>query len=339
MCPDVSICLPLLNAGRYLESRLDSIANQSFSNWELVVIDGFSDDGSWELVNKRYGGDSRATLNQRPRQGVYKAINEAIRLARGDYVYIATADDTMEPECIERLLQLARRGGANCIAQCGLCLINEEGISLDDSFQWPSNAEWFSALGTAFEQSHYRRAPYDGAAVLLFGTLITSLTQALFPRSAFHRLGGFPSDFGSAGDMAWEGLAGFFYDVSYTPERLATWRFHGAQATRNPIAGELGWAERRVRIGDWIIDELRRHDEQLANRATVHRLTEFNRFWKRRLASSQSSPAILSRVKDIVMNLLDCRHFYCKYLMAKVFESDGDPVTVSRMKTLEAFVR
>jgi glycosyltransferase involved in cell wall biosynthesis len=339
MSPDVSICLPLLNAGKYLESRLDSIANQSFSNWELIVIDGFSDDGSWELVNKRFGGDARVTLNQRPRQGVYKAINEAIRLARGDYVYIATADDTMEPECIEILLQLARRGGANCIAQCGLCLINEDGFPLDDRFQWPANTEWFSALGTAFEQSHCRRAPYDGAAVLLFGTLITSLTQALFPRSAFQRLRGFSSDFGSAGDMAWEGLAGFFYDVNYTPERLATWRLHGAQATKNPTAGQLGWAERRVRIGDWIINEVRRHDEQLANRATVHRLTEFNRFWKRRLDSSQSSPAILSRVKDIVMNMLDCRDFYCKYLMARVLESDGDPVTVSRTKTLEAFIR
>lgn len=339
MNPEVSICLPMLNPGRYLENRLDSIAKQSFSGWELIVVDGFSDDGSWALINERFGGDSRVRLHQRPRQGVYKAINEAIRLARGEYVYIATADDTMEPNCIECLLHLAKQGGVNCIAQCGLSLINERGVELDEGSQWPANTEWASTLGDAFEKTHFRRAPYDGAALLLFGTLITSLTQALFPRSAFRKLGGFPSDFGSAGDMAWEGLAGFFYDVSYTPERLATWRFHGAQATRNPASGEVSWAERRVRIGDWIINEVRKHDKKLANRATAHRLTEFNSFWRRRQASSEFSTSILSRVNDVVMNMIDCRHFYCKYLLAKLLESNADAVTVSRTKTLEAFVR
>jgi hypothetical protein len=337
MNPEVSICLPVLNAGKYLESRLDSISNQTFSNWELVVIDGFSDDGSWELVKKRFGSDSRAILNQQPRQGIYKGINEAIRLARGEYVYIATADDTMAPNCLEVLLHLAKRGGGRCIAQCGLTLIDEYDSPLGEGLQWPANTEWEFSLGESFQKAHCRRSPFDGATVLLFGTLITSLTQSLFPRQMFSSLGGFPYEFGSAGDMAWEGLAGFFYDVNYTPECLATWRMHDTQATQDSAARRT-WPARRIAICEWIVEQVTQRDPQLGGVLERERLTEFSRFWQRSLSESSSDASCWQRGRTALQHATDCPRFYSKYLRKRLLSNSGDAVTETRRDLLTRFL-
>ena len=50
MKPVVSICLPNLNNRPYLEERLQTILAQTFSDWELIVYDNYSDDGAWELL-------------------------------------------------------------------------------------------------------------------------------------------------------------------------------------------------------------------------------------------------------------------------------------------------
>ena len=47
--PKVSILLPNLNNRRYLDERIDCILNQTFTDWELVIVDNYSDDGAWEF--------------------------------------------------------------------------------------------------------------------------------------------------------------------------------------------------------------------------------------------------------------------------------------------------
>ena len=101
--PLVSICLPTLNARRFLEPRMDSILAQTLTDWELIVCDSFSDDGTWEYL-QQFKDDARVRLYQVPREGMYAGWNECLRRCRGEYVYIATADDTMVPECLERMV-------------------------------------------------------------------------------------------------------------------------------------------------------------------------------------------------------------------------------------------
>ncbi len=335
--PQISICLPVLNAGKYLQDRLDSIFDQTFDNWELVVVDGFSDDGSWELLQQRCGSDPRVRLHQHPRGGIYDAFNRCIDLTVGNSLYIATADDTMQPDCLQRLLELAQSHHKPCIAQCGLSLIDDSGNIVRESRQWPAaNAEWFKVFGGQFETSHVRTAPFDGAAVMVFGTVITSVTQALFPREAFVKYGGFPNQFGSAGDMAWEALVGFFYDVKYTPQRLATWRLHDAQATaKNNIAVY----DRDYRIGTWVLEQLKHHDKSLWRATQRFGLIDYRRFANirhKRIAST-----LPGRILGPLQLTASCPRFYSEYLSAKRFTSHGqvaDAVTVIRAQRLSAFI-
>jgi len=59
--PIVSICLPTLNARRYLAPRMESILTQTRTDWELIVCDSYSDDGTWEYL-QQFKDDSRVRL-------------------------------------------------------------------------------------------------------------------------------------------------------------------------------------------------------------------------------------------------------------------------------------
>ena len=76
--PKVSILLPCLNARAFLESRIDSLLVLTFSDWEAIVLDSYSNDGSWEYFQSIATRDARFKLNQIPREGVYAALNRGI---------------------------------------------------------------------------------------------------------------------------------------------------------------------------------------------------------------------------------------------------------------------
>ncbi len=101
--PLVSICLPTLNARRFLEPRIESIFAQKLTDWELIVCDSFSDDGTWEYLQP-FKDDPRVRLYQVPKEGLYAGWNECLRRCRGEYVYIATADDTCEARLLEKMV-------------------------------------------------------------------------------------------------------------------------------------------------------------------------------------------------------------------------------------------
>lgn len=337
--PRVAICVPVLNGVRFLRPRLLSILGQTLEDWELIFLDGYSTDGTWQVAESLLRGDPRATLARQEPEGIYHAINETIKRSTADFIYIATADDTMSPDCLEKLLALAQLGASPAIAQCGLTIIDAHGIPVSSDCQWPLNTELPRSLRSAFEYQHHRRCPYDGAGVLLFSTLITSLTQALFPREAFLKFGYFPSDFGSAGDMAMEGLLGFFYDVHYTPERLATWRLHETQATRNPKPGDASWPDRRIAICDWILTQLAKHDPALERKARKIGLHEYSHFWKQGFTSGpQAIRRPFGRLTVGASLTKHCPNFYRRYLQNRILGHASDSVDRARLSQLSAFL-
>lgn len=106
----ISICLPSLNGRSFLKDRLNSIMAQTLTDWELIVCDSYSDDGSWEFL-QQFADDGRIRLYQVPRAGLYAGWNECLKRCRGEYVYIATVDDTCEATFLEKMVgALEKRG-------------------------------------------------------------------------------------------------------------------------------------------------------------------------------------------------------------------------------------
>src|SRR5947207_5778905 len=128
--PKISILLPCLNARAYLEPRIDSLTAQVYSDWEAIVLDSGSTDGSWEFFKSIASVDPRFQLHQIPREGVYAALNRGMPLATGEFLHFATCDDTMAPEFLARMVETLGRCPDAGIAVCDVMLINQNGEPL-----------------------------------------------------------------------------------------------------------------------------------------------------------------------------------------------------------------
>jgi len=248
--PLVSICLPSLNTRPFLEERIASILGQTFGDWELVVTDSYSDDGSWELFQALARDEPRCRIDQAPR-GLYPSWNHCLRQARGRYVYVATSDDVMALDCIGKMVAALEAHPECDLAHCPLRITDGEGRDLASAAHppWPDCTVFAHGLGDLAHRPHVRRAPYDGLLHLTGEHVILSVNQLLVRRSLFERTGFFESTWGSVGDFNWEMRAGLLADTVHVPDTWTSWRIHGRQAT----AGVDVFSPERGRVIDLMI--------------------------------------------------------------------------------------
>lgn len=99
--PAISILTPAHDVARFVGAAVDSVLGQSFRDWEMVVVDDGSADGTAEAVAARR--DPRLTLLRQANQGVSAARGRAIAAARGDALLFLDADDWLAPDALARL--------------------------------------------------------------------------------------------------------------------------------------------------------------------------------------------------------------------------------------------
>ncbi len=228
--PKVSILLPNLNTRRFLAERIDSILAQTFQDWEVVVVDGFSTDGAWELIQEYAAREPRMRLFQSPPEGIYVAWNECIGHATGDYVYIATSDDTMEPDCIARLAAALDAHPECGLAHCCLTYIDEESRPIKGGpWDYWASVRYFGGL---MKREHTRPPGHDAILACAIKTPYASITELLIRRSLFERAGLFETRWGSFCDLEWQMRATLVTSTVHVPEYLATWRIHSGQASQ-----------------------------------------------------------------------------------------------------------
>lgn len=105
----VSIILPVYNARTDLKRCVQSVLSQTYGDFELILINDGSTDGSAALCDELAAGDSRITVIHQENAGVSVARNTGLDAARGEWVCFVDADDTLEPDMLERTLDAARQ--------------------------------------------------------------------------------------------------------------------------------------------------------------------------------------------------------------------------------------
>ena len=246
--PKVSICMPTLNSEAFLAPRLASIRRQTLTDWELVVVDSQSDDATLAMVDvfAEQGGTVR--VYQGPRDGIYTNINRSIEYAQGKYVYIATSDDTMADDCLEKMAH-ALDQHENCgLAHCPLRILDAQGEQVQSNW-WDARSTFVRSAKDALHTTHTRKAPYDGMLHMLGETVYTSLTQILIRRGLFDRIGMFRSDWGSISDFYWDMRASLTTDTVHVGDTWASWRVHDTQAT---ASADVGQSKHTAKIDDMI---------------------------------------------------------------------------------------
>ena len=122
----ISVILPVYNAEKYLKEAILSILNQSYSNFELIILNDGSKDSSMAIINKFKLIDSRIRVIDRENKGLVYTLNEGLVIANGEFIARMDADDICLPNRFESQIMLMKDNKLD-ICGCHYFLINEEG--------------------------------------------------------------------------------------------------------------------------------------------------------------------------------------------------------------------
>lgn len=126
--PSISIIMPVYNSEKYLKAAIESIINQTFTDWELIIIDDGSIDRSGKICDEYAQKDSRIIVIHQENQGMCAARNYGMENAKGKYIAFMDNDDECEPELLSRSYAAAVKFQAD-VVKFGRCseIVNSDG--------------------------------------------------------------------------------------------------------------------------------------------------------------------------------------------------------------------
>jgi glycosyltransferase involved in cell wall biosynthesis len=139
--PRVSVLMPVFNTARYLQDALDSIGNQTVDDFELVVIDDGSADGSTKILESFAAREKRMRLVTRENRGLIATRNELLEEARGEFVAWMDSDDISSPDRLASQLRgFADDPALVCLGSAAQC-IDPEGNFLNIEHYPPAHPD------------------------------------------------------------------------------------------------------------------------------------------------------------------------------------------------------
>lgn len=113
--PKVSIIIPVYNAAGCIRRCADSVLNQEYTDFELLLMDDGSKDDTPAILDEIASGDSRVRVIHKPNSGVSDTRNQAISLAKGEYLQFLDADDWITADATKLFVRAAEESGADMV--------------------------------------------------------------------------------------------------------------------------------------------------------------------------------------------------------------------------------
>jgi glycosyltransferase involved in cell wall biosynthesis len=223
----VSIIVPNYNHAAYLDTRLDSVLDQSYDDFEVLLLDDVSSDGSRALLERRaeHPKVTHLILNQE-RAGTFAQWRRALELARGEYVWIAESDDVAELSFLERLVPILDAHPRVGLAYCQSWVIDAAGDVLFDNKRWTDDVD-----PDLFRASFQMAGKHALRTFMVLKNVIPNTSAVLFRKALFQHVPAEVSGFRYTGDwLAWSAILAHS-DLYFTPELLNRFRRH-ATTTR-----------------------------------------------------------------------------------------------------------
>jgi len=177
--PKISIIIAVFNgnSGDYnIKKTINSVLNQNYEKFELIVVDGLSKDGTIEVVKKFSVKDDRIKWVSEKDRGIYDAMNKGINLSSGDYLYFLNSDDYLVDNSIfSEVVELIKLNPTSELICGGVSYFRPEGTKINyfDSFN-------------GFSLKRGRQPPHQGT---------------FFKKSLFEKVGLFDINYKSSADF------------------------------------------------------------------------------------------------------------------------------------------
>ena len=107
MSERVSIIIPMKDAAPWIGEAIESLCAQSMEDWQAIIVDNGSSDGSIEAAERVASGDARIAIVPGSPEGPSEARNAGLDRARGEFVLFLDADDWLQPRALEMLVNAA----------------------------------------------------------------------------------------------------------------------------------------------------------------------------------------------------------------------------------------
>lgn len=158
MPPVISVIVPCYNQGKYLAETLNSIVNQTFTNWECIIVNDGSSDCTPEIAKLFCVKDSRFHYIEQQNQGLATARNNGIKASVGEYILPLDADDLIDPTYIEKAIKHFQEHPNTSIVYCRAKLFG----AVNQDWDLPQyNFESFIWMNCIFCSAVFKRADYD----------------------------------------------------------------------------------------------------------------------------------------------------------------------------------
>lgn len=112
----ISVVVPIYNAERYLHRALDSILNQTYKDWEAILVDDGSTDGSSLIAEEYAGRDHRFMVVHKPNGGLSDARNAGMEHINGEFLIFLDADDFLHPQLMALCMEAFLRDNTDIVA-------------------------------------------------------------------------------------------------------------------------------------------------------------------------------------------------------------------------------
>ena len=232
--PKVSVIVPNYNHGRYLGQRIDSILQQTFADFEVIVLDDFSQDDSKAVIIGYAAKDSRIRyiFNEQNSGSVFKQWDLGLSQARGEYIWVAESDDFAEQTFLEKLLPILDQDSAITFAYTNSWVVDEanaiHGTTADWKQKYFADGHW--------DEDYAVDGKHELQCYLAVACTVNNASSVLFRRSSIEAVSGIDSSFRYTGDWLLYIKLSLKGRIAYTPECLSNYREHSANASKKSLA-------------------------------------------------------------------------------------------------------
>lgn len=222
--PKISVIMSVHNGMPYLKEATESILNQTYKNFEFIVVDDASDDNSLKYLSSIK--DKRVKIIRNKKNiGLASSLNRALLLAKGDFIARMDADDISKPKRLEIQLHFLNNHPTTDICGLWVSLINEEG-NIIGSKKFPKSDINIKKL-------------LNWRSPIIHPTLMAK-------KNFFKNLGGYDKDFDMAEDYELLLRAKKNYKMANIPQKLLMWRYWNKRRSRTSIQ-KMGAVDLKVK--------------------------------------------------------------------------------------------
>ncbi len=228
--PEVSVIIPNYNHAPYLRKRIENVLNQTYQNFELILMDDHSTDDSKSIIEsyRTHPKISAILYNESNSGSTFKQWNKGVQKARYEYIWIAESDDLASDNFLEILSDILNTNPKLGLVYAKSVCINEEDEVIDDLSGWYEL--WDK---TRWENDYYNDGRAELENYLIYRDTIPNASGVLFKKNIFLSAGMAPEDYKLCGDwLTWMRMLNIS-DVAFTVKAENFFRRHDKTVRRS----------------------------------------------------------------------------------------------------------